>query len=95
MSDTLKSSPSESMKQLTEKVLKADLASRKSKMLSVKAGKLHPFLVVPLTYYVVKVTKHYNNSISSFSLGETMEYIMKVETSKTFINFISTVIINR
>lgn len=57
MSDTIYSKPTESMKNLTEKVLKADLASRKNKMLSIRSTKFLQILWLPVAYYVVKVLK--------------------------------------
>lgn len=60
MSETLHSSSTESMKKLTEKVLKADLASRKKRMFSIKAAKLYPILLVPFAYYAVKVKIIFN-----------------------------------
>ncbi len=58
MSETIHNSSSQSMKNLTEKVLKADLASRKKKMISLKAGKASILMLIPFTYYALKV-KYY------------------------------------
>ena len=55
MSETFNTNSSQSMKNLTDKVLKADLASRKKKMLSLKALKFSQVLMIPIAYYVVKV----------------------------------------
>ncbi len=55
MTEIVINSWSQSMKNLTEKVLKADLASRKRKMISFKAGKLTQILMVPFVYYALKV----------------------------------------
>jgi hypothetical protein len=55
MSETIHNSSSQSMKTLTDKVLKADLASRKRKMLALKAGKFSQILMVPFAYYALKV----------------------------------------
>jgi len=43
------------MKTLTDKVLKADLASRKKKMISLKAGKFSLIMMIPFSYYALKV----------------------------------------
>jgi len=55
MSETIHTSSSQSMKNLTEKILKADLASRKRKMISVKAIKFQQILMIPFVYYALKV----------------------------------------
>jgi len=55
MSETIHTSSSQSMKNLTEKVLKADLASRKRKMYTSKAGKFIQLLTIPFAYYALKV----------------------------------------
>lgn len=55
MSETFHTSSSQSMKNLTDKVLKADLASRKNKMISSKAGKFIQILMIPFAYYAIKV----------------------------------------
>lgn len=55
MTDIIHNSSSQSMKNLSEKVLKADLASRKRKMISLKAGKFTQLLMVPFVYYALKV----------------------------------------
>ena len=55
MSETIHNSSSQSMKNLTEKVLKADLTSRKRKMITMKAGKFHQILMIPFVYYALKV----------------------------------------
>ena len=55
MSETIHTSSSQSMKNLTDKVLKADLASRKKRMISIKAGKVSHLLMVPFVYYAMKV----------------------------------------
>ncbi len=55
MNETIHKSSSQSMINLTDKVLKADLASRKRKMVSTKAAKLAQLLVLPFAYYAIKV----------------------------------------
>lgn len=55
----LNSSSSESMKALTDKVIKADLASRKKRFVGQRAARMYPFLVFPLVYYTVKVIYNY------------------------------------
>lgn len=55
MTETFNNSSSQSMKNLTEKVLKADLASRKRKMISLKAGRFIQLLTIPFAYYALKV----------------------------------------
>jgi len=61
MTETINNSSSQSMKTLTEKVLKADLASRKKRMISAKAGKLSVLLMLPFVYYSIKVILIYYN----------------------------------
>jgi len=51
----LNNSSSESMKALTEKVIKADLSSRKRRSVANRAGKMSPILLFPFVYYTVKV----------------------------------------
>lgn len=60
MSETIHTSSSQSMKNLTDKVLKADLASRKRKMIKMKAGKFQLILIFPFAYYALKVFKIFN-----------------------------------
>ena len=60
MSDYSKIS-SESMKRLTEKVIKADLASRKRIMMNIKAASIISLFWVPVGVYVLNVIKYINN----------------------------------
>jgi hypothetical protein len=53
--NTLNNSSSESMKSLTQKVLNADLASRKKRAISIRAIRLYPLLAFPIIYYTFKV----------------------------------------
>jgi len=55
MRETIHNSSSQSMKNLTDKVLKADLASKKKKMISIKSAKIAQLLFLPFAYYAVKV----------------------------------------
>ena len=55
--NNLNSSSSESMKLLTDKVIKADLASRKKRFNGMRAIKVSPFLILPIAYYTIKVIK--------------------------------------
>ena len=67
MSEIIHNSSSQSMKNLTEKVLKADLASRKRKMITFKAGKVNLLLMIPFSYYDLKV-KYFFNTIKAYFL---------------------------
>ena len=53
--NNLNSSSSESMKALTNKVIKADLASRKKRFIGMRAMAVYPFLILPIAYYTTKV----------------------------------------
>ena len=53
--NTMNSSSNESMKALTDKVIKADLASRKKRFVNMRAVRLYPLLMFPFVYYTLKV----------------------------------------
>lgn len=78
MSETIHNSSSQSMKDLTEKVLKADLASRKKKMITLKVGKVTLLMMIPFAYYALKVKYYfYNKSIFSSFQEEIIQFITK------------------
>lgn len=56
MSDYSKIS-SESMKQLTERVMNADMAQRKRKLIHAYAMKFRQMLIMPLAFYVIYVRR--------------------------------------